>query len=203
MDGSEQKRDKIHNNIVIIVILRYLKVFSETVVKELFQSLGSISVALAFGLIITFVAPGFVRNLAETIFSVIGLQHPSAASSGASQPPPLSPQMQQPKPPPQTSDTAVHLANFEERIARLEARQDVIDKSLQDNPERALSIPLLRRDLENLKSTTAQQVQDTRAQADRLYDVVKWILGATVFGILSLALAGMVSRLFEEKSKGA
>lgn len=55
-------------------------------------------------------------------------------------------------------------------------------------------MPLMRRDIDNMRDANAQSIGAIRASVDQIYDLTKWLLGALAVGVLSLALANFIQR---------
>jgi hypothetical protein len=68
--------------------------------------------------------------------------------------------------------------NFDARITRIE-------DLLQGDPVRSLSVPLLRRDLDNMSLRITEYQVAVREDFNRIYDVFKW-----AFGILLAVILG-------------
>lgn len=95
---------------------------------------------------------------------------------------------------PASSKTAVHLEALSAKVDAVTQRQDRLERAIQDNPEKALSMPLMRRDIDNMRDANAQSIGAIRASVDQIYDLTKWLLGALAVGVLSLALANFIQR---------
>ncbi len=81
-----------------------------------------------------------------------------------------------------------------EEISRKLGLIETIERAVSDNAERAMSILLLRRDIEGLEQNVASAIVSNQAAIDRLYDMSKWFLGliATIaIGLLGTGLAGL------------
>lgn len=72
-----------------------------------------------------------------------------------------------------------------------------MEKVLVDNPSKALEMPLLRRDMDNLKSTYQLELSSTRQEVDRIYDQNKWFLGVMV--TILLAVVGLIGTTLLKK----
>lgn len=80
-------------------------------------------------------------------------------------------------------------------VAQLGARLDLIEKSISTNPERALSIPLLRRDQDELSRKLEEYRLSAKADSDRLWGQQNTILQG--IGALLLAVAaGAITILY-------
>ena len=68
---------------------------------------------------------------------------------------------------------------------------ETIETAVTSNPERAMSIPILRRDIDGLKDSVAEDLAATRNEIDRLYGLSQWFIGlmATMaLGVLGIAV---------------
>jgi hypothetical protein len=80
-------------------------------------------------------------------------------------------------------------------LGEIQKRMDRLESSLLDNPEKALSIPLLRKEIENLKSTNLKEAELSSKQMDRIYDQNKWFIGLMfpmAIGLISLAISNII-----------
>lgn len=80
------------------------------------------------------------------------------------------------------------------RIAEVEARQVRLEKTLAADPVKSLEVPMLRRDLNSLKESAAQNADSVRQDIDQIYDLTKWLLGALALGVFSLVVSNYFSR---------
>lgn len=82
---------------------------------------------------------------------------------------------------------------FEKRLASLE-------EAIMDRPDKALALPLLRKEIDDLSRRETEARTATRVEIDRLYEQQKWILGG--IGTVLLAVAGgAISILFRSSFK--
>lgn len=84
---------------------------------------------------------------------------------------------------------------LESSVSKIDARLTVLERSIADNPEKALSIPMLRKDQENMeKSIEANKVALT-IELNRIYELQKWILGG-IGTVLFAAVTALLSALY-------
>ena len=83
---------------------------------------------------------------------------------------------------------AAQLASMQKILEDTRVRIEKLETVILDNPAKALELHLMRRDLENVQAVQAANMASVKDGADRLYDLLKWIVGATAISILSLAL---------------
>jgi hypothetical protein len=67
-----------------------------------------------------------------------------------------------------------------------EERQQKLEQVILSDPVKALETPLLKRDIEAVRSANTQAVEDLRRSIEQTYDLSKWLLGALALGVLSL-----------------
>jgi len=87
-------------------------------------------------------------------------------------------------------------AVLDQTIKRLEKRLLVLEESVSLNPEKALSIPLLRKDVLILEKSVSNDVSMLKREVDRVYDQGKWFIGLMVtmlLTIIGLAVSTLVS----------
>ena len=78
--------------------------------------------------------------------------------------------------------------NINERLNLLEA-------AILNNPTTALSMPLLRKDVDNLKTQYKENKDETARHLDRMYDQNKWFIGlmfTMAIGIVGLAISNFL-----------
>lgn len=101
---------------------------------------------------------------------------------------------------PEGLEKDLQLVQLETKVDELFSRMqiiDVIETAIQESPERAMSIPMLRRDLTALQGDLRDGNLATRAEIDRIYDLGKWLLGlfgTMAIGILGIATTNLVGR---------
>ena len=62
-------------------------------------------------------------------------------------------------------------------LVELQARQERIEEVILKDPAKALEIPLLRNEIQAVRTSPQEQLATTRAEVDRIYDINKWLLG--------------------------
>ncbi len=97
-------------------------------------------------------------------------------------------------------DTNVIISSpSEERIKVLESKIQTLNKIIIDNPEKSLTIPLLNKDIENIKKENDLQIELIKDKVETVVDLNKWILGL----IFSLLITIVISNLAKNKSKNS
>lgn len=68
-------------------------------------------------------------------------------------------------------------------------RQKQIEQVILTTPEKALAIPILRKDIDAEKESATQSSLALRASIDQVYDLTKWLLGTMAISIVGLAFS--------------
>ncbi|HEU0012449.1 MAG TPA: hypothetical protein VFQ45_02135 [Longimicrobium sp.] len=84
-------------------------------------------------------------------------------------------------------------------VEDLQTRQQRLEAAIGNDPVRALEVPLLRRDLENLRSSQVQHHEALRADINRIYDMNKWLLGAMALAVVSLGISSLWKSVVERR----
>jgi len=88
-----------------------------------------------------------------------------------------------------SEDVAVasKLSELETKMNSLSSDIAIINKVIMQSPEKALEIPILKRDLASLNKQYEATVEALEREITRAYDTIKWVIGTIVLGILGLA----------------
>jgi DNA repair exonuclease SbcCD ATPase subunit len=96
--------------------------------------------------------------------------------------------------PPQGAEWAPQFETLNADIKNLDDRLKLFEDALGDS-SRALSVPLLRQDLQNLKNSYQKDIDTSAKQIDRIYDQNKWFIGLMLtmaIGLISLAVSSFL-----------
>jgi predicted RNase H-like nuclease (RuvC/YqgF family) len=74
-------------------------------------------------------------------------------------------------------------------IAALDNRLRKIEAVIIEDPEKALSIPMLRKEIGLLREGGSQSAAALKQSVDQVYDMNKWLLGAMALSVLALAVS--------------
>lgn len=91
--------------------------------------------------------------------------------------------------------TSAEIGQLREAVSELTKRQSRIEDAISRDPARALELPLLRRDLENIKERQAQANDSMSQRINQVFDLNKWLLGGGALSLLAIALSILLSRL--------
>ena len=72
-----------------------------------------------------------------------------------------------------------------------------LEKVILDNPEKAISLLLIKQQLDNQQDQSKKDYQQTREEIARVYDMNKWIIGLVItmfLSIISLSVSNLLSK---------
>jgi hypothetical protein len=107
---------------------------------------------------------------------------------------------------PDRTSIGAQVASLDVAITDLRQRQGRLEAAIMEDPARALQVPLLRRDLDNLVAQQVQQMETQRRDVERLYQLLIGLFAALAVSILG---PGLVDRWKErvdtpqQKSSGS
>lgn len=96
---------------------------------------------------------------------------------------------------PSTGTDARLDAPAEARLGEIDTRLKAFESAIAASPERALSIPLLRRDIDELRTTYKQNQDQFAQQLDRIYGQNQWFIGlmfTVALGLIGVAVPTLI-----------
>jgi hypothetical protein len=93
---------------------------------------------------------------------------------------------------PPDAKLSVQLAQMDKSVSDIGERLSKLESAILTTPAKALEIPLLQRDVENLRVSHQNSLLAVKEGVDRLYDINKWLLGALAISIITLALSNFL-----------
>jgi hypothetical protein len=81
-------------------------------------------------------------------------------------------------------------------VVTVQNQVNALNNAIESSPEKALTIPLLRKDVEDLKTATQRDLDSIRAEMGRNYDLNKWLIGL----ILAAVLGTVINSAMQSKS---
>jgi hypothetical protein len=81
------------------------------------------------------------------------------------------------------------------RLASTRAEMVKLDKIILTTPDKALSVPLLRRDLDNQIAASHDDIAAVENDVNRQYDLMKWILSSLGLGVLAMVGSTVIPAL--------
>jgi len=90
--------------------------------------------------------------------------------------------------------------HLKSKVQELNVSIEKMEKIILDNPEKALSMPLLKQQFEYQKEQSEKENNQLRNEIARVYDINKWIIGL-VFGMLVSIIMLNISNLSKNKKE--
>lgn len=87
--------------------------------------------------------------------------------------------------------------NSNKRIVELEKKIEILNKIILDDPEKSLTIPLLRKDIDSQKINNDIKIETLKGEIETVIDLNKWVLGL----IFSLLVTIVISNIFKLNSR--
>jgi hypothetical protein len=94
----------------------------------------------------------------------------------------------------------IKFIQLNKRIADLDTSLKKLELIILDNPEKALSIPLLKQQVSNQQAQNEKDFKNLENEIARVYDINKWIIGL-VFGMLVSIIILNISNLISKNKK--
>lgn len=91
----------------------------------------------------------------------------------------------------------VEASKFKTQLEQLQKKLQALENALTVSPEKALSVPILRKDLDNTEKNLRAELKQTRAEIDRMYDQNKWFIGlmfTIALSVLGIAISSFYNR---------
>lgn len=95
------------------------------------------------------------------------------------------------------SRVAARLDKLDTSLIHVGAKLSKLESVILENPSKALEMPLLRKDIDNLKSGHNSELASIRQEIERVYDFNKWFLGlmfTMAVGVLGLAITNFLKK---------
>ena len=94
---------------------------------------------------------------------------------------------------PNETKTAVQLNKLRFEINAMKSSLNKIEEVILDDPVKALKLPLMERELNNIKEVYRNEILNIRSEINRVYDMSKWlfyVMIMMVIALLSVAIPG-------------
>lgn len=88
---------------------------------------------------------------------------------------------------PESVAVSTKLQELDAKLTAVDAKMSALNNAIMASPEKALEVPMLRRDLLALQNQYESATKSLEREITRAYDTIKWVIGTIVFGILGLA----------------
>ena len=98
---------------------------------------------------------------------------------------------------PEGSEWKIEASKISQSVIKIDGKLSALEAALTLNPEKALAIPILRKDLDNVKQSIHSELRQTKSEIDRIYDQNKWFLGlmfTMALSVLGMAISSFIGR---------
>ncbi|MGO9591389.1 MAG: hypothetical protein ACLP3K_15245 [Candidatus Acidiferrales bacterium] len=90
---------------------------------------------------------------------------------------------------------AVRIAKLQTQVNSLQTQLNQLNEAIGQSPEKALAIPLLKKDMDDFRDVYRRDMDSEHAEVDRVYDQNKWFIGlmfTLALGVMGLAVSNFV-----------
>jgi N-acetyl-beta-hexosaminidase len=91
--------------------------------------------------------------------------------------------------PSSAAQVSAQLGTVSATVGDLQHRLSALEGAIVQAPDKALEIPLLRKDLDDLKNQDSSAISALEQNISRQYDLMKWVLGTFVLGLGALVFS--------------
>jgi len=91
-------------------------------------------------------------------------------------------------------------SNLNSEVLTLKRQIESLNKVILDNPEKAISVPLLKVEIQNQKDQNEKEIKSIKDDIARVYDINKWIIGLVFTMLVSIIILN-ISNLFAKNKK--
>lgn len=103
-----------------------------------------------------------------------------------------------------TNETQIaqQINQLDTSVTKIKESTANLEKVILDDPAKAVSLPLIRKDLDNLKVSHQTELAAMQRDIERVYDLTKWLFGimfTMALGVLSLAISNFWKTRKEER----
>lgn len=92
------------------------------------------------------------------------------------------------------------IKNDNVQVIKLQKDVETLNQVILNSPEKAVSIPILKIEMENQKEQNEKEIKSIKDDISRVYDMSKWIIGL-VFTMLVSIIVLNISNLFAKNNK--
>ena len=105
-------------------------------------------------------------------------------------------------PTPPKGKLAAEVRRIRSRVGALTSQQAALNEVLAPDPVKALGVALLQRDLRNTEASTEGSFAAVRADIDRQYDLMKFVVGTLGLGLLGV-MGSVIIPAMRDRHSGA
>jgi len=91
------------------------------------------------------------------------------------------------------SSENIRIENLESQLKILQKKIDAFDNILNNSPEKAMALPLMRKDIDSLEKAIKASSEYSDKQLERFINLFYWICGTLALGIVGLCVGLFMS----------
>jgi vacuolar-type H+-ATPase subunit I/STV1 len=85
-------------------------------------------------------------------------------------------------------------------ISSLNQKLDALNSVITSTPEKALALPLIKKDVEDLRAESGRQADEIRGEMNRMYDMNKWLMGLILAALVGTIINNVIQARKAEKA---
>lgn len=85
-------------------------------------------------------------------------------------------------------------------ISLLNQKLDALSSVITSTPEKALALPLIKEDVEDLRAESGRQADEIRGEMNRMYDMNKWLMGLILAALVGTIVNNVIQARKAEKA---
>lgn len=89
---------------------------------------------------------------------------------------------------PESIQVAAKIKELDLHVAELNKKYDTIGKTILASPEKALDIPMLRRDISELRNRYESEIRSLEREHTNFSETIRWVIGSIIIGIIAIAV---------------
>lgn len=90
-------------------------------------------------------------------------------------------------------ENALKTKSLEKKVEQLNLSLDNLYSAINSNPEKALSIPMINKEIKSLDEKIKENAANFERQMDRTYQMFMWVCGTLALGLLGLIITVVIT----------
>jgi hypothetical protein len=86
-------------------------------------------------------------------------------------------------------------------LTTTQSQMSVLTGAIGNDPEKVLSVPLLRKDVEDWKGSSQREIDSLREEMGRSYELNKWLIGLILAAVIGTVINNMLQAKAEARNR--